>query len=114
MDRNEPEPGRQPHVSEHFECLTFIGQQTLWHAEQNADDAVLTTGPADCAVVAVDGDRARIGPLVVCHSAVLLLGVARTVSRGTDNQIPAAWHRQPAGVCRSGSLPSAHGPAQLR
>jgi hypothetical protein len=85
MDRNETQPWSQPHVSEHLKRPAFIVQQTFWRPEQYADNAVLTTRAPDRAVVAVDGDRARIGALVVGHSAVLLLGVARTVSTGTDN-----------------------------
>ena len=40
------------------------------------------------------------------------VGVVRTVSRGTD-KCPARGNRV-APACRSGYLPSAHGPAQLR
>jgi len=89
MDRNEPKPRSEPHVSEHLERPTFVVQQTFRNPQQHADNTVLTARAADGAVVTVDGDRTRIrahiGALVVCHSAVLLLGVARTVSRGTDN-----------------------------
>jgi hypothetical protein len=85
VDRNEPKSGRQPHVSEYLERPTFVNEQSLGNTEQHADDAVLTTRAPNRAVVAVDSDRAHVGPLVVVsHSAVLLLGVARTVSPGTD------------------------------
>jgi hypothetical protein len=75
-NRHQPQSRRQTYVGEHFERAAFIVQQRVGHAEQHADNTVLTSGAAHCAVVAVDLHRA--------HLAVLSVGVARTVSTGTD------------------------------
>src|SRR5262245_54103519 len=62
-NRHQPQSRRQPDVGEHFERPAFIVQQRLGHAEQHADDTILTTGTANRAVVTVDLHRAHLAVL---------------------------------------------------
>lgn len=76
MDRNEPQPGRQPNVGEHFQRLPLIVQQSLRHTKQNTDHAILATPTTHCAVVAIDhhgaGIQRPVGPHTgICHRFVL-------------------------------------------
>lgn len=100
MDRNQPQPRRQAHLGEHFQCPALVNEQILGNAEQNADNAILTARAAYRTVIAVDGHRVGIGldilvgmpgtglvarrRLVVCHGTVLSIAVAATVTIGTD------------------------------
>jgi DNA polymerase III subunit epsilon len=89
MNRHQPQPRRQSDVGEHFQCLAFVVEQRVGHAEQDADDAVATPRSAHRTVVAVDLHWS----LILCHLAVLPVGVVRTVSATTDK--PAS---QPSAV----------------
>ena len=76
-NRHQPQSRRQTYVGEHFKRPAFVVEQRLGHAEQHADDTVLTSGTAHRAVVAIDLHRG--------HLAVLSIGV---VPHGIDR------HRQ--------------------
>lgn len=64
MDRNEPQPGRQPDLGEHRECFTLVVQQSLRYTEQNTHHAVLAARTAHRAVITVDHHRAGVQWLV--------------------------------------------------
>ena len=54
MDRNQPQSGRQSCVGEHLQRDALILQQSFRYPEYHADDAVMASGTAYRAVVAVD------------------------------------------------------------
>jgi DNA polymerase III subunit epsilon len=101
MNWHQPQPRRQSHVRQHFQRPAFVEQQRVGNPEQDADHAVVTSGSAHRAVVAVDFHGARLvlfltGITALWHLSVLSVGVARTVSGATDNNQRPEW--QPVSV----------------
>ena len=54
MDGHQTQSRRHPSVGKHIECGTLVIQQSFRYSEYHADDAIVASRTAHCAVVTVD------------------------------------------------------------